>query len=185
MRKAIALLALQAGVILGWAGHHESVRAHAPTFRVPLAPHDPYDVLRGRYFGLNPADGRIEVGGSSSRLTPSAVAAFLEGERWFQGDALVGFCPQGDVHRVCALHRLGPVPADVAAYWSRARVNAAAYEDKASVTIDLGLRRFFIPNRAVMPDERTGVWQLEVSHRPNARLLPRRLWHDGAPLDLR
>jgi hypothetical protein len=48
-KTAAILVALQAAVILGWAGYHERVRASAPTFRIPLAPRDPYDVLRGRY----------------------------------------------------------------------------------------------------------------------------------------
>ena len=77
------------------AGHHERVRAQAPTFRIPLAPRDPYDVLRGRYFILNPLDRDLNTSQGGAILTGATVETFLRGEKGFYGTALVGFCPAG------------------------------------------------------------------------------------------
>ena len=193
MRKAAILAALQAGIMLGWAGYHERVRANAPTFRIPLSPVDPFDVLRGRYFILNPLDGRLKTGHGDTVLTSATVETFLRGEGYFDGPGLIGFCPAADVHRVCGLQRLEEgIPRD--GFWARSHVNIAneptAYRDGKPfpepgwrVSLDMDLDRFFLPDKLQLPGrENQPGWQLEVSHRPGLPLLPRRLWFQGQPV---
>lgn len=194
MRRALAVFALHAVVILGWAAHHERVRASAPTFRLPLEPVDPYDLLRGRYFVLNPVDRRIKTGRPSARLAEAEVRAFLAGATSFDGPALVGFCPEGELHRVCALRALTTSPGPEAGRWSRARVTVyweewtwhdgkQVREPGFGVAVDLGLRRFFVPNRLVLPArENERGWEVEVSHRPGLAPLARGLWFRGQPV---
>jgi GDYXXLXY protein len=198
MKKAASLAAFQIAVILGWAGYHENVRAHAPTFRIPLRPVDPYDVLRGRYFRLNPLDGNLKTGRPDVLLSEASVQEFLRGEQSYVGPVQVGFCPRGDLHRVCALRRLDhQAPAADGLLWSRAQAavtwEASTYvQGKAvpepgwRVSLNLGLNRFFLPNRITLPaGERDVGWALEVSHRPGQPLLPRRLWFRDQPVEVR
>jgi uncharacterized membrane-anchored protein len=177
MKRAIALLVVQTGVILGWASHHATVRAHAPTFRVPLDPQDPYDLLRGRYFVLNPKDRTVET----SKLDAQSWKDLANGRRGFAEDVLIGLCPEGTGYRVCAARSLESPRDSRATYWVRGHMNAWG---NGQATIDLGLHRFFIPNRAQLPPGRQDGWELEVSYRPGKRLLPRRLWFAGRPFDL-
>lgn len=176
MKRAAWLALLQAGVMLGWAGWNERVLATAPTFRIPLQPVDPYDVLRGRYFILNPQDRRIQPG-PASRLPAAELSGLATGLR---EPALIGFCPEGELYRVCALART-PEQADARAkFWSRARVRMQA---GGLVDVDLGLDRFFIPNRARLPaPEREQGWEVELAHRPGLTPLPKRLFFRGAPV---
>ena len=193
MRKVAILAAVQIGVILAWAGYHERVRAHAPTFRIPLTPRDPYDVLRGRYFILNPLDSRLKTGQGDTLLTKATVETFLRGEKYFDGPALIGFCPMADVHRVCGLQRLEDgTPSD--GFWARSRVTVVDeptnYRDGKQVadpgwrvSLNMDLDRFFLPEKFVLPGRENDTgWQLEVSHRPGLPLLPKRLWFRGQPV---
>lgn len=193
MKRVLILAAVQVAVILAWAGYHERVRASAPTFRIPLAPRDPYDPLRGRYFIVNPLDGNVKTGQSGTVLSAAAVETFLRGEKHFHGPALVGFCPVGDVHRVCALQRFEEgTPSD--GFWSRAFVTVAeetvTWRDGKSVpepgwrvNAEMGIDRFFLPDALQLPGlESDPSWQLEVSHRPGLPLLPKRLWFQGRPV---
>lgn len=194
--KVAVLVALQASVILGWATYHEYVWAHAPTFRIPLRPVDPYDVIRGRYFALNPQDGNLRTGQPDTPLSRESVTRFMGTERSYAGSVLVAFCPSGELRRVCDLRRTGPPPAD-GRPWSQARavvqweeaVHAAGTlpvsEPGWRVSLDLGLDRFFLPDRLSLPGaEREPGWALEVSHRPAQVLLPRRLWFRDKPISL-
>ena len=195
MRRTIALAVFQVAVILVWAAQNEYVRATAPTFRIPLEPRDPYDVLRGRYFVMNPRDARIKAGEEGVRLTTDEVKRFLGPETSFSAPALVGFCPEGEVHRVCALAKRGEEPASgIAQYWSRAHV-AINWEEETwrggqqvrdpgyRVSIDLALDRFFLPNRISLPArENEPGWEVEVCHRPGLTPLPRRLLFKGHPV---
>lgn len=184
VKRLLALVLLQAGTMLAWAGHSDYVLAHAPTFRVPLQPVDPYDPLRGRYFRLGYADGRIVPGQPPARLTAEAAAPLLH-DAAFAGDALVGFCPDGATYRACALQPLGAPTGTGAAYWVRARVEyyRAAKGGGAPLMLDFAPDRFFIPNRARLPGrERDPGWELEVAYRPGQRLVPRRLWFRGQPV---
>jgi hypothetical protein len=194
MKRAALLAALQIGVILGWAGQNEYVRAHAPTFRIPLNPRDPYDVLRGRYFVLNPRDSRIRTADPDTPLPREAVERFLAGEKFFGRRALVGFCPQGEVHRVCGLRRTEEGPGE--GFWAPALVvigETPVYPARTTpppapspgwdVDVDLDLTRFYLPNRFVLPGrESEQGWELEVSHRRRQPLLPKRLWFQGRPV---
>ena len=198
MRKIAILAVVQAGVILGWAGYHERVRAQAPTFRIPLAPVDPYDLVRGRYFILNPLDGTLKTGQGDTLLTNAGVEGFLaHGERYFDGAAIIGFCPAGEVHRVCALRRPGVFyrhSGNPGTLWATGRATVSdepnVYRDGKQVPepgwrvqLELGLDRFFLPDALKLPGrENEPSWQLEVSHRPGLPLLPRRLWFQGQPV---
>lgn len=195
MKRLIGLAAFQVAVLLGWAAQNEYVRATAPTFRIPLQPRDPYDVLRGRYFVLNPRDASVKTGAEGVVLTAEEVKRFLGKETSFMGPALVGFCPQGDVHRVCALANLREQPASgPAQHWSRAhlwirwedhvwRSGQQVTEPGYRLNIDLALDRFFLPNRATLPArENEPGWEVEVCHRPGLTPLPRRLFFKGQPV---
>jgi hypothetical protein len=184
VRRILALAAFQIAAILSWASYHEYVWATAPTFRIPLRPRDPFDVVRGRYFVLNPQDGVIDLRGKSpeSRSRVRLVGAPSS----YNGKVDVGFCPVGDVYRVCALARKGDARAAEARFWCAGRVRYWSYQDKERLEIDLGLRRFFIPNRLRLPAaENQEGWQLEVSYRPGQSALPRRLFLKGTPIDIR
>ena len=199
MKGVIAVAAFQVAVMLGWAAHNEHVRRTAPTFRIPLQPRDPYDVLRGRYFIMNPKDRWIRTGEAGVMLMPETLDALVGKERTFYGPAQVGFCPEGEVFRVCAVAPLGKEPAGPARYWSRARLSVW-WESGAPQTepprpldpppgyrveIDLALDRFFLPNRVELPGRETEAgWEVEVAHRPGLTPLPVRLFFKGRPLDV-
>ena len=190
MTKAALLFVLQAGAILGWAGYEERVRSTSPTFRIPLRPTDPYDLVRGRYFVLHPVDSTIDLEGASSPFSPAQREALMREARGWKTSALVGFCPQGAVLRVCAVRPGGgEVIGAPATVWVEGHVSALDIQGYGSaprrweLDVDLGLERFFIPNRAVLPaSENEPGWELEVSHRPGRTLLPRRLWFKGKPV---
>jgi uncharacterized membrane-anchored protein len=184
MRKVLTLAALQVLVILSWASYHEYVWASAPTFRIPLRPRDPFDLLRGRYFVLNPLDSVVD---SRSQQFPQADVERLVGSSGaFTGAVQVGFCPVDDEYRVCAMARLREKPPEQARFWCRGHATAYRREGQWEVKLDLGLHRFFIPNRLNLPahENQTG-WQVEVSYRPGLSALPRRLLFKGTPIDLR
>jgi hypothetical protein len=185
MTKTGLLFVLQAGAILGWAGYEEHVRRASPTFRVPLQPSDPYDLLRGRYFVLNPVDAVVELDGPANAFTPAEVETLMRDADAWRTEALVGFCPNGDVHRVCGIRVAGRPPVGKpTGLWARGRVSALYPREPRRLDVELGLDRFFIPNRAVLPArENEPGWELEVSHRPGRTLLPRRLWFRGKPVD--
>lgn len=183
MTRVIAVAALQVVVLLGMAGYHEYVQRTAPTFRIPLAPSDPFDLLRGRYFVLNPTDRFIP--GTSPHLSQAEVDRFLSGEASYAGEAEVGFCPVDNLYRVCALRRVGESASTGAAtFWSRARLDVNRSDEGFRLQVNLRLDRFFIPNQSELPGRETeGGWELEVSHRPGRTLLPRRLYFKGAPVE--
>lgn len=196
MKRFIALAVFQVVVMLGWAAQNEYVRATAPTFRIPLEPRDPYDILRGRYFVMSPQDASIKTGAEGILLTAEEVKRFLGAETSFTDPALVGFCPQGESYRACALARVGEQPAGGSArHWSRARRLSIRWEDHTwragkqvpepgyRVVIDLALDRFFLPNRVSLPaKENEPGWEVEVCHRPGLTPLPRRLLFRGQPV---
>jgi hypothetical protein len=184
MRRILVLAAFQTLAILSWASYHEYVWATAPTFRIPLRPRDPFDMVRGRYFVLNPLDATIDL---RSPLFPRADVERLAGSSgYFSGTAQVGFCPVDSVYRVCALAQLGETPAGSARFWCRGYTTVRTLEGHWQVDLDLGLHRFFIPNRLELPagGNQEG-WELDVSYRPGLAALPRRLVFKGTPIDLR
>jgi hypothetical protein len=184
MKRIAILAAFQVLTILGWAGYNEHVWATAPTFKVPLRPRDPFDLVRGRYFVLNPQDATIVPG--SGPLSSENVERLLAGQQFFAGTVEVGFCPSGDLHRVCALARPGQARDDRARFWSHGFATISKAAAGWSVGLDLGLHRFFIPSRLELPArENEEGWQLEVCHRPGLSPLPRRLFFKGTAIDLR
>ena len=184
MRRILVLAAFQTLAILSWASYHEYVWATAPTFRIPLRPRDPFDVIRGRYFVLNPLDSVVDW---RSSLFPTADVERLVGSSGaFAGTVQVGFCPVDGVYRVCALARLGDRPAGSARFWCRGFATVGNRDGHWTLNLDLGLHRFFIPNRLRLPArENQEGWEVEISHRPGLSVLPRRLIFKGTPIDLR
>lgn len=184
MRRTLVLAAFQTLAILSWASYHEYVWATAPTFRIPLRPRDPFDLIRGRYFVLNPLDSTVDW---RSDLFPQADVERLVGSSGaFAGTVQVGFCPVDSVYRVCALNQLGEKPADSARFWCRSFATVGNFDGHWKLDLDLGLHRFFIPNRLVLPAHENQVgWELDVSYRPGLSALPRRLFFKGTPIDLR
>jgi hypothetical protein len=184
MRRLIVLAAFQVLAILSWASYHEHVWATAPAFRIPLRPRDPFDLIRGRYFVLNPQDTSIDS--QSGSISHEEIERFLGSSNGFTGSAQVGFCPVGQVYRVCALARPGEKPARSARFWCKGFVRLSKQENAWRLQLDLGLRRFFIPNRLQLPaHESQEGWELEVSYRPGLSPLPRRLFFKGTPIELR
>ena len=181
MTRLVALAAFQLLTVLGLAGYHEYVWRTAPSFRIPLAPRDPFDLLRGRYFALNPAD-RI-VTSASGQVPQSDLDALLANDEIFGGEAEVGFCLVESLHRVCALRRLGATEEGTATYWSRAYLAVSRTPEGTLVEVNLHLDRFFIPDQLELPAKESDPgWELEVLHRPGHALLPRRLFYRGEPL---
>ncbi|MCL4807147.1 MAG: GDYXXLXY domain-containing protein [Thermoanaerobaculia bacterium] len=199
MKKALVVAAVQVIVLLGWAAHHERVRATAPTFRIPLRPVDPHDLLRGRYLVLNPRDADVTTGGEDAALRASEVERFLAGAASFDGPSRVGFCAVDGEERLCALAPpSGNLPEGPARFWSRARLNVfeEAVNERAGearrdvrgrsyrVHVDLGVDRFFLPERLRLPaGENEPGWELELTHRDGLAPLPRRLWFRGKAID--
>ena len=184
MRRLLVLAAFQIFAILTWASYHEYVWTTAPTFRVPLRPRDPFDLIRGRYFVLNPQDTSIDS--RSPSLSQGEIQRFLGSTNPFAGSVQVGFCPTGDVYRVCALARPGEMASGSARFWCKGFATLTNQGSGWKLELDLGLRRFFIPNRLQLPaGENQEGWELEVSYRPGLSPLPRRLFFKGTPIDLR
>jgi hypothetical protein len=183
------LAAFQVITILGWASYEERMRATAPTFRIPLRPTDPVEILRWRGLAAHPLDAEIDPGAADAVLTAEAVAGFVGDKRAYFGEALVGFCPRGEIERVCALAHLGaPAQGSPARHWARAfvRVQDRRVEGEPArriVRVDLGVDRLFSPMSLPGTGKEPG-WELEVSDRPGQSLLPVRLWLRGRPLDL-
>jgi hypothetical protein len=184
VKRLLFLAAFQIVAILSWAAYHEHVWATAPTFRIPLRPRDPFDLIRGRYFVLNPLDTSVDP---STTFPEEQMARFAGSEGAFVGPVLAGFCPVEQLYRVCALARpderpsFGPVQ-----YWTKGFATVRRIQGKWNLDIDLGLRRFFIPNRLQLPArENEEGWELEVSYRPGLSALPRRLLFRGRPIELR
>jgi hypothetical protein len=184
MKRVAALAAFQVLAIVGWASYHEHVWATAETFRIPLRPYDPFDAIRGRYFVLNPADATVESG--NPWLPREQVDRLLGSSDAFSGTVQVGFCPAGETYRACALALPGEAASGSARFWGRGFATLSRQGTGWKLRLDLGLRRFFIPNQLQLPAaENQEGWEVEVSHRPGLSLLPRRLVFKGAPIDIR
>lgn len=202
--KLFAVIAAQVLVFAVWVGYHEHLRRAAPTFRIPL---QAAELLRGRYFLLNPVDSRVErprPPTDQDRLFDAFVTA-TNGELHFAGDLVVGFCPEagpyGEVERLCAVRRPdvpGPAILDPK-HEIRARVRLWLRPPRREISdagpslptpetleghVDFELGRFFVPDRDTLPPIEQAGWELEVIYRPGQPLLPKRLWFRGAPLTL-
>lgn len=181
MKRALLLALVQAGVILGWAATEELVRRAAPTFRVPLVARATSDEHRGRHTHFQPADLERPLGAADALLTDVEIERFLAGATDFHGPALVGFCPQGSLQRVCALERLDAAPASRSASagsWSRARLHVWQHEGW-QVRADFVATRLFLPEGLALPAPATAAgWTLELAHRPDRPPLPLRLYFE-------
>jgi hypothetical protein len=63
----------------------------------------------------------------------------------------VGFCPTDDVYRVCALARPGEKASGPPRFWCKGFATLTKQDSGWKLELDLGLRRFFIPNRLHLP----------------------------------
>ncbi len=141
---------------------------------------------------------RRPAGTPDARLSRAEVERFLSQATYFSGLADVGFCPEDQHQRVCALARPAadaePRSNPAASFWSRATVTID-WEDRVwrrgesipepgwVVSISLGTDRFFLPNRLVLPArEADPGWELELAHRPGRNPLPVRLLFKGQPV---
>lgn len=181
MKRALLLALVQAGVILGWAGAEDFARRAAPTFRVALVAKATSEEHSGRHARFQPADLELRPDAPDTLLTHAEVLRFLAGAEEFRGPALVGFCPQGDVQRVCALARMDDPQASRATsarFWSRARVRVWQ-NDGWRVRADFVATRLFLPERLALPaPENAPGWTLELAHREGRPPLPLRLWFE-------
>ena len=185
MKRLFFLAAFQILATLSWAAYHEYVWATAPTFRIPLRPRDPFDLIRGRYFVLNPWDSSVDE--SSAAFPQEEIASFVGSSYGFSGPVLAGFCPVDQLYRVCALARpQDKPPPGPAQYWCKGTAYINRRDGCWRMSLDLGIERFFIPNRIQLPArENEEGWELEISYRPGLSALPRRLFFRGTPIDLR
>jgi hypothetical protein len=184
MRRVLILAAFQVLVILSWAAYHEYVWATAPTFKIPLRPRDPFDLVRGRYFVLNPLDSILDW--RSFQFPRADVEHLVGSSNAFRGAVQVGFCPIDDVYRVCALAQPKEKTSAKVRFWCLGFATVNKRDGHWYVDLDLGLHRFFIPHRLDLPAyENQEGWQVEVSHRPGLSAIPRRLFFKGTPIDLR
>jgi hypothetical protein len=189
MKRVIALAAFQILTIAGWAGHEEHVRATARSFRIPLRPADPITTLPWRVLAAHPLDEEIDPGAPDVALGTDEVQRFLGTRKFFFGAALVGFCPRGDIERVCALAPIeSAVPSGPARHWARAfvRLGEAPFTPKRPVggsRINFQFDRLLMP--VPLPQTRSGPgFELEVADRPGQPLLPLRLWFRGQAFEL-
>lgn len=189
MRRLVIIAVFQLTGIGALATYHEYVWATAPRLRLPLEPRDPFDLMRGRYFILNPRDSTIDLGSRESYLTEAKVERFLASETYFSGRALVGLCPVEAHHRLCSLYRWDETPPfEEAPFWSLGFVTIAVDGGRGKappvrVRVDLELDRFFLPAGAQLPGRETDSgWEIEVAYRFRQTLLPYRLWFRGRPV---
>jgi hypothetical protein len=184
MKRVAALAAFQVLTILSWAAHEEHVRATAPTFRIPLRPSGAVEVLRWHGLTAHPLDEEIDPGAADAVLDAEEVGRFLGDKRAYFGQALVGFCPRGEVERVCALAHAGaPAPPGPARHWASAFVRVQETGPRRVVYVRLHLDQLFLPVPLPATGNEPG-WELEVSDRPGQALLPLRLWFRGRSVDL-
>lgn len=196
-----AVVAAQVLVFAGWVGYHEHLRRIAPTLRLALS-----DVSRtGRGLSLRLRDSDIErprpVEGATDPLY-TALAELTGETRYFSGEVVVGFCPemgpQGERQRLCTIRRPGngPTPglpeatarANLRLVPAQVIPGAAGPEqptrEQVSGWIDFELDRLPAEERGLPTAGTLGEpWEVEVIHRPGRRLLVKRLWHRGRPVE--
>lgn len=135
-RAYVLVVALQAALLLGWAGYHEWNRGAAPTILLETAPVDPRDLLRGDYMILAYKISRVPVPAAAERsIRPGR-------EIW------VTLRSQGRFHEVADTHWAMPAAAaDRVVVRGRVRDGAAG----GTVRVDYDIEKFFVPEGKGQP----------------------------------
>jgi uncharacterized membrane-anchored protein len=153
-RWFVAVVALQAIFLLGWAGRHEYVRRHAPTILLRTQPVDPQDLLRGDYMILGYEIGRVTI--------PAGIHV---GEPCW-----VVLAPDGEFHKAVRASATEPSlqPGELAV---RAR--------RGSGDVLYGIENYYVPEGMGTPRFNTLV--VEASVNATQRLFIKRVLLDGKP----
>lgn len=158
IRCFFAIVAVQAGFLLAWAGWHEYVRSHAPVVRLKTVPVDPQDLLRGDYMIL-----RYEI--SDAKPPASAPANGNNGgEYWIVLEPRDGF--------FVATHTS----------WDEPKVHPpqiAVRGRTGSRGTAYGIETFYVPEGKGTPRFKTIEVDAAVS--PTHRLFIKRVLVDGQP----
>lgn len=152
------ILAAQVVFLLGWATYHENVRRTAPTIRLKTLPVDPRDILRGDYMILNYEISRV---GKELSRDPNA-----------DGPVFIVLKPEGRHHVVAEVLTVEPTAED-----PRLWVHAEASADVATLHLDYGIERFFVPEGRGTPQFKT--LEVEASVSADHHLYIHRVWLDG------
>lgn len=161
------VVALQALVLLAWAGYHEWNRRTAPTILLETAPVDPRDLLRGDY---------LTLAYKISRVPPPANAA----DRAFPGREIwVSLRRNGRVHEAVATSWSAPAVTDPGTLVVRGRLHLAPREGDRTVQVDYGIEKFFVPEGQGQPRFKEMLVEATVS--PRHELAIKHLLIDGRP----
>ena len=160
-RGYVLVVALQAALLLGWAGFHEWNRASAQTILLETVPVDPRDLLRGDYMILSYKISRVPAPPKTGRVvTPGR-------EIW------VTLRPQGRFHEVAAASWVEPAAADLLVVRGRVRDGAAG----GTIRVDYDIEKYFVPEGKGQPRFKEMVVEATVSEA--RRLGVKRLLIDG------
>ena len=161
-RGYVLVVAVQAVLLLGWAGFHEWNRASAPTILLETVPVDPRDLLRGDYMILSYKISRVPAPAKTGRVVSPGR------EIW------VTLRPQGRFHEVVAASWTEPVAAaDLLVVRGRARDGAAG----GTIRVDYDIEKYFVPEGKGQPRFKEMVVEATVSEAH--RLGIKRLLIDG------
>lgn len=147
-RWYVAVVALQAALLVGWAGYHEQNRATARTILLETAPVDPRDLLRGDYMILSYKISRVTAPvGAERTVRPGR-------EIW------VTLRPQGRFHEVARTSWIQPVAApDEIVVRGRVRDGGGG----ATIRVDYDIEKFFVPEGKGQPRFNEMVVEATVS----------------------
>ena len=163
-RWLAVVVALQALVLLGWAGYHEWNRATARTILLEMAPVDPRDLLRGDYMILSYKIGTVPLpDGPAKNARPGR-------EIW------VRLRPAGRFYEVAATSWT-PIESTGAGIVVCGRMGRSGW--RGNQTVDYGIEKFFVPEGKGRPQFKKMVVEATVT--AQGRLGIKRLLLDGQP----
>ncbi|MBX7157582.1 MAG: GDYXXLXY domain-containing protein [Verrucomicrobiae bacterium] len=180
MKRVLLLAIIITTFFIGWAGYQEWSWHSLPTARLELDPADPYDVLRGRYFILNPT---VENISRSTNQNDREILKKFYAERGTNllEKVYVIFEPdrEGIAQPIRITSKTPSLTTNQFALLSRDRYYRRRYSHLTGDYLDLNfqLKRFYLPSRLELPaQERQKGWQIEVILRPNYTAIPKALW---------
>lgn len=159
------VVAMQAALLLVWAGYHEWNRGAAPTILLETAPVDPRDLLRGDYMILSYKISRV----------PKPVGSTAKG--YYNSDLWVSLRQNGRFHEVVATAWNRSDTTDDAVVNVRGRIHGPPSGD--TLRVDYGIEKFFVPEGRGQPKFKEMVVEATVS--PRRELGIKRLLLDGQP----
>jgi uncharacterized membrane-anchored protein len=163
-RWLAVVVAMQALMLLGWAGYHEWNRATARTILLETQPVDPRDLLRGDYMILSYKIGTVPLPEGPDRNAPPGR------EIW------VRLRPAGRFYEVEATSWTEIEDTD-AGIVVRGRIGRTTW--RGNQTVDYGIEKFFVPEGQGRPMFKEMVVEATVS--PSHGLGIKRLLLDGQP----